>query len=116
MGGQTALTKNSPKFASLRLTLPISIVKQWGLKEGDRLDWSWKVLDGKMVLVADKSNSSASPPYNNNKDRRTTSSSEQDQQLPKQPKQLQQHDNKKQNTYNQFMKLASRAAYRATKI
>ena len=70
MGEQTPLTKNSPKFASLRVTLPISIVKQWGLKEGDKLDWSWKVLDGKMVLVVDKSNFS---PYNNNDvDRRRT--------------------------------------------
>jgi hypothetical protein len=108
MGEQTPLTKNSPKFASLRVTLPISIVKQWGLKEGDKLDWSWKVLDGKMVLVVDKTDNSSS--YN--MDRRSNWS---EQQQPKQLEQRQQHNNKKQKAYNQLMKLVSRAAYRATK-
>jgi hypothetical protein len=109
MDEETALTKNNQKFASLRLTVPISIVKQWGLKEGDRLDWSWKVLDGRMALVVDKSN----PSCYNNMDRRTSSSEGRKQQ--QSSKQLRQHGNKQQKTYNQLMKLASRAAYRATK-
>jgi hypothetical protein len=32
----------------------------WGLKEGDKLDWSWKVIDGKMVLVVGKTDNSSS--------------------------------------------------------
>lgn len=44
-------TKASSKFASLRTTIPMSIVKQWKLKDGDKIDWEWKVLDGKMALI-----------------------------------------------------------------
>ena len=51
MGEITAVSKASSKFASLRTTIPMSIVKQWKLKDGDKLDWEWKVIDGKMVLV-----------------------------------------------------------------
>jgi hypothetical protein len=29
----------------------MSVVKQWKLKEGDKLDWEWKVQDGEMVLI-----------------------------------------------------------------
>jgi antidote-toxin recognition MazE-like antitoxin len=54
MGEATSLTKNSPKFASLRTTVPISVVKQWKLQEGDKLDWEWKVVDGEMVLIVKK--------------------------------------------------------------
>ncbi|MDQ6864259.1 MAG: AbrB/MazE/SpoVT family DNA-binding domain-containing protein [Thermoproteota archaeon] len=51
MGEETTLAKNSPKFASLRTTIPMSIVRQWQLKEGDKLDWSWEARDGEMILV-----------------------------------------------------------------
>lgn len=51
MGEITIVSKASSKFASLRTTIPMSIVKQWKLKDGDKLDWEWKVIDGKMVLV-----------------------------------------------------------------
>jgi hypothetical protein len=51
LGEQTTLVKASSKFESLRTTVPMSIVKQWKLNEGDRLDWSWEILNGKMVLV-----------------------------------------------------------------
>ena len=51
MGEVTAVTKASSKFASLMTTIPMSIVKQWKLKDGDKLDWEWKVIDGKMALV-----------------------------------------------------------------
>jgi S-adenosylmethionine hydrolase len=42
------------KFGSLRTTIPMSIVRQWKLKEGDELDWEWKVIEGKMMLVVSK--------------------------------------------------------------
>jgi hypothetical protein len=32
----------------------MSVVRQWKLKEGDKLDWEWKVLDGEMALVIKK--------------------------------------------------------------
>lgn len=51
VGEVTTLAKASSKFASLRTTVPMSVVKQWKLKEGDQLDWEWKVVDGDMVLV-----------------------------------------------------------------
>ncbi len=51
LGEVSTLAKNSPKFASLRTTIPMSIVKQWNLKEGDKLDWSWEVVNGEMVVV-----------------------------------------------------------------
>lgn len=54
MGEITTLAKNSPKFASLRTTVPMSVVKQWKLEEGDKLEWEWKVIDGEMALVIKK--------------------------------------------------------------
>jgi hypothetical protein len=30
------------------------IVKQWGLKSGDKLDWSFSLLDNEMILVVRK--------------------------------------------------------------
>ena len=54
VGEQTTLAKNSPKFASLRTTVPMSVVKQWKLKEGDKLDWSWDIHNGKMALIIQK--------------------------------------------------------------
>jgi hypothetical protein len=54
MGETTTLAKNSPNFASLRTTIPMSIVKQWHLQSGEQLDWSWEVLNGEMVVVIRK--------------------------------------------------------------
>ena len=54
MGERTVLVKASSKFDSLRTTVPMSIVKQWKLKDGDAFDWEWKVVDGEMVLVVTK--------------------------------------------------------------
>jgi hypothetical protein len=54
MGEITIASKASSKFASLRTTIPMSIVRQWKLKEGDELDWEWKVIEGKMMLIVSK--------------------------------------------------------------
>jgi hypothetical protein len=51
MGEVTTLAKNSPNFASLRTTIPMNMVKQWNLKPGSKLDWSWEVVNGEMVIV-----------------------------------------------------------------
>lgn len=54
VGETTTLAKASSQFNSLRTTVPMSVVKQWKLKEGDKFDWEWKVVDGEMVLVVKK--------------------------------------------------------------
>ena len=51
LGEVTVASKASSKFASLRTTIPASIVRQWKLKDGDKIDWVWKVIEGKMALV-----------------------------------------------------------------
>ena len=54
MGEITVAKKASSKFASLRTTIPMSIVRQWKLKDGDKLDWEWKVIDGQLAIVGSK--------------------------------------------------------------
>lgn len=54
MGEITSLTKNTKSFASLRTTIPISMVRQWKLKSKDKLYWEWEVRDSKMVAVVTK--------------------------------------------------------------
>jgi hypothetical protein len=58
LGEITTLTKNTKKFASLKTTIPISMVRQWNLKSGDKLDWSWESVNNKMVMVVRKSSTS----------------------------------------------------------
>jgi hypothetical protein len=54
MGEITSVAKNTKDFASLRTTIPMSMVRQWQLKPKDKLYWEWKVVDGAMVAVIDK--------------------------------------------------------------
>jgi hypothetical protein len=54
VGERTTLAKASSNFASLRTVVPMSIVKQWSLKEGDQLDWSWEARNGEMIIVIKK--------------------------------------------------------------
>jgi hypothetical protein len=51
MGEITTLTKAAPKTVSLRTTVPANIVRQFKLADGDRLDWTLEVQDGKMIIV-----------------------------------------------------------------
>jgi hypothetical protein len=51
---ETTLALNAPNKASLRTTIPMFIVKQWGLKSGDQLDWSFSLLDNEMIVVVRK--------------------------------------------------------------
>ena len=50
----TVAKKASSKFASLRTTIPMSIVRQLKLEDGDKLDWEWKVIDGELSIVVSK--------------------------------------------------------------
>jgi len=54
VGEITTISRASSNFASLRTVIPMSIIKQWKLKEGDKLEWEWQVLKGEMVLVIKK--------------------------------------------------------------
>jgi len=47
MGEVTTLIRAAPNVASLRTTVPMSVVKQWKLKDGDKFEWEWKVVDGR---------------------------------------------------------------------
>jgi bifunctional DNA-binding transcriptional regulator/antitoxin component of YhaV-PrlF toxin-antitoxin module len=51
MGEVTTVGKASSNFASLRTVVPMPIVRQWNLKEGDKLDWSWEVRSNEMFVV-----------------------------------------------------------------
>jgi antitoxin component of MazEF toxin-antitoxin module len=49
-GEKTTLTRASPKTDSLRTTVPMSIVKQFGLKEGDEIYWKLGVENGELGI------------------------------------------------------------------
>ncbi len=46
----TYLNKAAPKTGSLRTTVPQSIIKQFGLTEYDKLEWTMKVEGGELVI------------------------------------------------------------------
>lgn len=50
MGDTTQLTKATSKSDSLRTTVPAGIVKQFGMKEGDALDWSIEIKGTKLIV------------------------------------------------------------------
>ncbi len=54
VGEITTVSRASSNFASLRTVIPMSIIKQWKLKEGDKIDWEWEILKGEMVLIVKK--------------------------------------------------------------
>lgn len=54
MGEITTLALNAPNKASLRTTIPMFIVKQWGLKSGDKLDWSLSSKGNEIVIIVRK--------------------------------------------------------------
>jgi hypothetical protein len=51
MGEQTTLSVATSGKESLRTTVPMSIVKQFKLEAGDKLDWSFEVKDSELVLI-----------------------------------------------------------------
>lgn len=51
MGEITTLTKATSKSKSLRTTVPIGIVKQFNLSEGDKLIWEVRAEGGELVIV-----------------------------------------------------------------
>jgi len=51
MGEITVLTKATSKSKSLRTTVPMGIVKQFNLSEGDKLNWEIRAEDGELIIV-----------------------------------------------------------------
>jgi bifunctional DNA-binding transcriptional regulator/antitoxin component of YhaV-PrlF toxin-antitoxin module len=51
MGETTSLTKATTKSKSLRTTIPMGIVKQFNLSEGDKIDWEIRAEEGKLIIV-----------------------------------------------------------------
>jgi bifunctional DNA-binding transcriptional regulator/antitoxin component of YhaV-PrlF toxin-antitoxin module len=51
MGEKTVLSRATTTSNSLRTTVPSGIVKQFGLKEGTKLNWEIRADNGKLVIV-----------------------------------------------------------------
>ena len=51
VGETTTLTFAATNKASLRTTVPMSVVKQFNLQSGDKLDWSFEIKDNELVMV-----------------------------------------------------------------
>jgi bifunctional DNA-binding transcriptional regulator/antitoxin component of YhaV-PrlF toxin-antitoxin module len=50
MGEITFLNKSTTNSESLRTTVPYSIVKQFGLTEYDKLEWTLKAEGGDLII------------------------------------------------------------------
>ncbi len=51
MGFKTTIAKASSIANSYRTTVPAGIMSQFGLKEGDKLDWTLKAESGEIVVI-----------------------------------------------------------------
>ena len=49
-GEVTILTKANTRSKSLRTTIPISITRQFGLKEGDYLQWAIRAKENQLLV------------------------------------------------------------------
>jgi len=51
MGEITVLTRATSKSKSLRTTIPMGIVKQFNLSEGDKLIWEIRAEGGELIIA-----------------------------------------------------------------
>jgi bifunctional DNA-binding transcriptional regulator/antitoxin component of YhaV-PrlF toxin-antitoxin module len=51
LGETTILSLAATKRASLRTTVPMSIVKQFDLKVGDKLDWTFNANGNELIII-----------------------------------------------------------------
>jgi antitoxin component of MazEF toxin-antitoxin module len=51
MGSKTIISKATTTGGSLRTTIPIGIVKQFSLTEGDKLEWELKAENGTIIVI-----------------------------------------------------------------
>ena len=45
------LTKATSKSKSLRTTIPVGIVRQFNLSEGDKLNWEIRAEGGELIII-----------------------------------------------------------------
>ncbi len=50
MGETTIAAKAQSKYMSLRTTIPIVVVRQLNIKEGDKLHWEFAVENGEIIV------------------------------------------------------------------
>lgn len=50
-GEKTKATKATSKTDSLRTTIPKGIVRQFGIEQGDSLDWKIEARNGDLIIV-----------------------------------------------------------------
>jgi bifunctional DNA-binding transcriptional regulator/antitoxin component of YhaV-PrlF toxin-antitoxin module len=50
MGFKTTIAKASTISNSFRTTVPAAIINQFNLKDGDKLDWTLQVENGKLII------------------------------------------------------------------
>jgi antitoxin component of MazEF toxin-antitoxin module len=50
MGSTTVLTRASSRGNSLRTTVPVDIVRQFNLAEGDKLSWEIRAHNNELVI------------------------------------------------------------------
>lgn len=62
LGEITTLSLAAPKKASLRTTVPMGVVKTFGLNAGDELEWTMTAKEDKLIVIVRpiKAQSSAS--------------------------------------------------------
>lgn len=51
IGETTTLTPATTRSTSMRATVPMSIIKQFNLKAGDKLSWKLRVEKGDLVII-----------------------------------------------------------------
>lgn len=51
IGETTTLTLATSTSTSMRATVPMSIIKQFNLKAGNKLSWKLKVEEGELVII-----------------------------------------------------------------
>ncbi len=52
-GEITTIAVATTKSKSLRTTIPIGFVRQFHLREGDKLKWQINVINGKMAIIVE---------------------------------------------------------------
>jgi hypothetical protein len=50
----TTISKAHSRFHSLKTTIPSSLVKEWKLRPGEKLEWNWIVVNNKMLMTIQK--------------------------------------------------------------
>ena len=51
IGEVTTLTPATTRSTSMRATVPMSIIKQFNLKAGDKLSWKLKIEEGELAII-----------------------------------------------------------------